>query len=1144
MCPKNADGLKRESEKAMRKLIIKRIALVIMLFSMFALVSCSFRGCSHQGDTPTDDTPHVHTEVVDPAVAPTCTSTGLSEGKHCSVCNEVIVAQTTVDALGHTEVVDEAVPATCTSTGLTEGKHCSVCGEVLVAQQETPIGSHTVIIDEAVPSTCTSTGLTEGKHCSVCGEVLVAQHETPILTHTYSDKNDDSCNKCEHVRDITCSHTQTVAVAGKDATCTDIGYTDGEKCKDCDELLVAQQILPVVTHEYSDPNDETCNVCDRVRDTECGHSRTEVVAGKDATCTDIGYTDGEKCKDCGELLVAQQINPIVTHKYDHKDDETCNECEHIRDTSCTHAHTEVIAGKIATCTNIGYTDGKRCTDCGEFLLAQNIIPIKAHTYDDENDESCNECGFVRYLGCRHKTTVIIEGYDANCVSAGLTSSMRCSICSNILISHEIIPAKGHDYGDWVIVKEATSDEDGEKERTCNNCGFTESKTIAKLLPASNGLSFELSDDGNSYSVIGIGTCKDANVVIPSKLNNRPVTSIGEKAFYDCDSLKSITIPDSVTSIGNQAFYDCYYLVSVLIPDSVTIIGNQTFYYCDSLVSILIPDSVISIGDQAFSCCNKLVNIYVDENNRNYSSIDGNLYTKDGKTLVTYASGKSDNAFIIPDSVTSIGSYAFYSCGKLTSITIPDGVTSIGDSAFSNCGSLTSITIPDSVTNVGDSAFYYCRSLTSAEIGGSVTSIGNQAFYECENLKDVYFNGGLEDWLEISFQNYYDNPLQYGANLYFEGELVTDLIIPDTVTRIGHCAFYGCGSLVTVTIPDTVTYIGRIAFRGCTWLQYNEYNNAYYLGNENNPYYALVDAKDETIYSCTIHNDTVVIASWAFIHCYKNLSSVTFGNSVKYIGDSAFSSTKLKDSLIIPDGVISIGDSAFSGCYDLTSVIIPSSVTEMGKSVFHGANSLTIYCAADSQPDGWADGWNISKSYYITEGIGYDYHSAIYWGYAKYIDNFVLIDDGTKAYLFGYYGDETEITLPEYDGKTYTIGAKAFHDNSMLTSVTIPDSVTSIGDYAFYWCTNLTSVIIGNNVTSIGQCAFYRCSNITSITIPASVTNIGKNAFVNCSKLTSVVFECTSGWENYYYTFSSITDPARAATLLTSEYYTNQPWYRK
>jgi BspA type Leucine rich repeat region (6 copies) len=218
-----------------------------------------------------------------------------------------------------------------------------------------------------------------------------------------------------------------------------------------------------------------------------------------------------------------------------------------------------------------------------------------------------------------------------------------------------------------------------------------------------------------------------------------VTYIGGEAFWSCTGLTSVMIPNSVTGIEVSAFAFCTSLASVTIGNGVITIGASAFYGCTSLTNVVIPDSVTSFVSDAFSYCTSLSAITVDALNSVYSSVDGVLFNKSQTLLITFPGGKA-GSYTIPNSVASIGVFAFAGCTSLASVTIPNSVTNLGDCAFQFCTRLTSVAIPNSVTSIGYGAFDSCASLTSVTVPGSVTNIGDHAFQFCTNLAGVYFQG--------------------------------------------------------------------------------------------------------------------------------------------------------------------------------------------------------------------------------------------------------------------------------------------------------------------------------------------------------------------------------------------------------------------
>ena len=586
---------------------------------------------------------------------------------------------------------------------------------------------------------------------------------------------------------------------------------------------------------------------------------------------------------------------------------------------------------------------------------------------------------------------------------------------------------------------------------------------------------------------------NGDVTIPATISHNgivyPVTAIDAIAFRDCSSLTSISLPASITEVGEHAFAGCTALDSVdicdlsawcgiefasesanpcyhshhlylqgteitdlVIPDSVLSIGSFAFSGCTSINSAYIPSTVEMIGTSPFSNCPSLSSISVAGDNPAYDSRDS------CNAVIVTAYGvliAGCRNTVIPATVTAIGNWAFNGCTGLTHIFIPSSVTVIGYEAFYRCSSLIGVNIPNSVTNIGYQAFYGCSSLRSIHIPGSVRGVGSSAFESCPSLTSISVS---PDNARYDSRNECNAIIETDDNTLIAGCRTTT--IPSTVTAIGDYAFSGCTTLAGIDIPASVNSVGDFAFRGCSALR-----------NVGLPE-GIASIGASAFFDCTalqrvdIPSTINTIGPYAFEHCpainsmtvasgspcYDSRDSCnaiietasgtlvagcmnsTIPESVKTIGDNAFSGSFMLTKVNIPKSVTSIGDYAFTGCTSLSSINIPNSVTRIGEAAFNGCSALTALAIPNS---------------------------------------------------------------------VARIGQAAFGGCSSLESISLPKSVTAIGDYEFYGCTMLRDITLSNSITSIGNSAFRGCLSLLAIHIQKSVTHIGNSAFRECPSLSSI-----------------------------------------
>ena len=633
------------------------------------------------------------------------------------------------------------------------------------------------------------------------------------------------------------------------------------------------------------------------------------------------------------------------------------------------------------------------------------------------------------------------------------------------------------------------------------------------------LTYTVNEGGTSVTVTGHadGTSATGALDIPESVTHGAytyaVTDIEDYAFSGCSGLTSVTIPASMTSIGDDAFENCSGLLVLNYNATNCSLGWRNYcdysyryyhwlYGCNSLVSLNIGENVQTIPD------------YFVGSYYGYGSLVGTLIIPNSVTTIGNYAFYGCSGFasvVIGNAVTTIGNYAFHGCYGFATVTFGNSVTTIGDSAFGNCSSLTTVVIPDSVVSLGSDAFYGCTGLTSATIGSSVTSLGG-TFSGCTSLSSVTIGNsvvsmgnsvfyGCTSLTSVTIPN---SVLSMGSHVFYECSNLASVTIGNYVVSIGDQVFKNCTSLTSINIPASVVSLGTELFGGCTALgQITVASGNPNYDSRNNCNAIIQTVSNKLVAGCkntVIPNTVVTIGERAFSGCTSLIGTVNIPNSVTSIEYEAFSGcTGLVGALNIPNSVTSIGDVAFMNCSGLTSVTIPASVTSIGKSVFSNCTNL------------------VSLNYNaINCTIAVDYYSSIYYGHYYY--NHWL--EGCSSLVNLTIGENVQV-IPDHfvysrNGNSFigaltipnsviSIGFEAFYNCYGFSSVVIGNSVTSIDNEAFYGCSGLVTATIGNSVTNIGEKAFYGCYDIASVAFGNSVTFIGNEAFYNCNDLTSVTF---------------------------------------
>lgn len=1087
------------------------------------------------------DAGHIHFEVslqnnttVKDEIAPTCTADG-SNNIYCNICNELIGSEI-IPTTGHIGKLVQKVLPTCTEQGYSK-YYCIVCGEEYITDYVNATHQH---------------NYDENGSCCYCDHNVYFDYsisnEEVTITGYLTDKT--TITIPNHIEFLPVKHIANNAFEGCTVieniklsnSITSIGERAFSDCTSIENIDIPDSVISIGTRAFSN--------CSNLETITIGSAVTSIGNYAFADCINVVQIN-YNATDASENINADSYN-LFENAGTSGEGIKVNIGNNVKtipeNLFWSHNQYLYVPPKIISATigrnveTIGDGAFARCSDLANINFSGN----KLTNIEDEAFSGCSftsisfpnslkNIGWRSFAGCPFETLIIPDSV----TSIGI-GAFDCETIKVVDTGNGVLNLDGFDFsecyelesviiGDSVTIipdsmfagrQKLKSLVLGEKLNHIGKNAFQDCTGLTKLIIPNSVTTIDL------YAFEG---CTSLTAITLGK----NITSLGQSAFENCTNIRNIIIPDALVSIGSSAFKNCTMLETVDFGTSVKDIGDNAFNNCTSISTFVLPVSVTTVGEKAFYNCCISGTLTIPES---VSHIGEDAFYGNNVTTLIYNAKKCYMSFydeyLDPDSSSFNNNVAvskdFSIFPNCTEIIFGDNVTFIPTSLIANNANITSVNLPDDLQRIQPVAFGNCSSLTEITLPESITSVGFCAFENTPWLNNqpdgiLYIGTVAYDYIGYSWSveeiTIKAGTTRIESSAFADCYNLNSVIIPESVTSIGDSAFSGCECLTTIYLPDTVTDIGNSAFNGCKNLIAVSVsdNNENYLSEDgvlyNKEKSVIIDYPDGKPGEYIIPNTIIAISDDEFSNCV-NMTSVIIPESVKSIGEYAFYFCDSLTSITISSGVEIIDETAFDYCNNLCTIIVDNNNTNFSSidGVLYNKEITDIV----HFPKGKSGVFLIPNT---VTSIDCEFWSCEKLTAIAIPNSVVEISDSP---FFGCY-ELTEINVDTDNAYFTSIDGVLFNKN-ITTIITypnaksgdyaIPTSVMVINQYAFQSSDKLTSLVIPEGVTSIPDNAFLGCSNVESISIPKSILEVGVWPFGYCNMLKDVYFAGTSDdWAN-------------------------------